>query len=884
NGSIALGTGTLTKTGTGKLTLGGSAASIGTGNYVISAGTLELNKTPGASAVPGGLVLGDGTTPATAKLLAANQIADAATVTVNAGSTFDLNGNADTVAAVAGTGTVTSAAPAVLSVTAGTTAALLGGQLSLTKANAGTLSVTNASNTFTGTLQVNNGILEVASLADAGAGSQGTGTIRILNGTNAGAVLRYLGPARTITRAIEVFGTGTGAGTAGLESGGTGPLTWAGDVSLSVPGAAKSFALQGENAGENVFAGKVSNGAGTLSLVKDGPNAWALTNPANDFTGNVTVNDGTLRVTTAGALGTGTKTVAVANSTYPSLALDGSAGNIVLPAGIGFTASNDGTGGRPGAIVNLAGDNVINGQVALVNGNGGNGRLTVTAGTLTLAGTVNANGATGVRTLLIGGAGNGTVSGVVADGVTSGNARVVSVQKDGTGIWSLTGANTFTGSVSVQAGTLRIGAVADPATSQPLGIATSAVTLGTATTVGTLEYAGTAAGTLARPLTVNGAGGGVVKNSGGQPLTLSGAITTSGRPLTLTGGAFDVTGVVVGTAAGSTLNVDAATVSLSAANTYNGPTNVLGGGVLRNGVANALPAATAVVVGGAAGNTGGTYDLNGFAQTVASLADAGTGARVITNNAASAAATLTVTGTGTFGGTLKDGPTATLALAKTTGGTLTLSGPNSYSGGTTISAGAVVVAAGGSLGSGPVNVGGTGTLGGAGSVAAPVQVSGGTVAPGVTAGTLSLAGGVAFTGGALSVDLNGLTPGTGHDQLLVTGGNVALGAGVATLTGTAGFVPTAGTRLWVLNNAGSGTTTGYFLDALGNPARTDGSLLFVGSQQFAVYYSADLGANALTGGNDVVLVATGVPEPSAAVAGLGLAAAGLLSRRRRSRR
>jgi autotransporter-associated beta strand protein len=881
NGAIALGSGSLTKLGAGKLTLGGSAASTGTGAVLVNAGTLELNKT--ATAINGPLVVGDGVAASTVRLLATEQINNNSTVTVQANATFDLNGNGESIGSLAGTGTATSATPASLTITSGVVNNLLAGSLGVIKANAGLLALNNTANTFTGTLQGNNGILEVASLADSGPGSQGTGTIRLLNGTNAAASLRYTGGATTISRSIDIFATGTGAGTGSLESSGSGPLTWTGGVSLSSAGAVKTFGLAGTNTGENVFSGVIANGVGTLALEKSGAGHWTITNAANSFSGNVTVSAGTLRVPAVGVLGTGTKTVSVAGGARPSLLLDGTAGNLVFPASISFSASSDGTLGTQGSLVNVAGDNVINGAISLVNGGGGDGRLTVNAGTLTVAGAINANGATGGRTLLIGGAGNGTVSGVIADGISGANTRVVGVQKDGAGAWTFGGDNAFTGSVAIQAGTLRVAKLAANGTAQPLGQSATAITFGGASTAGTLEYTGATPADLARPLTVSGAGGGIVRNGSGQTLSLSGAITTSGRTLTLTGGAFNVTGVIGGTAADSNVVVDNANVQVSAAATHNGTFTVRNGGTVRNGTANALSPSATLVLGDAA-NTAGTYDLNGFDQAVAAIADVGTGARVITNNAASGLATLSVSGTGTFGGTIQNGPTANVALAKTTGGTLSLTSANSYSGGTVVSAGALVVAANGALGTGPVTVSGTGTLSGTGSIAGSVQVTGGTLAPGNSPGALTLGGGLSFTGGTLSVEILGNTPGATYDQLVVTSGNVSLGLGVAALAGDTGsYSPAAGEQFWVVNNTGTGVTTGYFLDSLGGALQTDGSLVTVGSQQFQIYYGADFSANALIGGNDVVLVATGVPEPTS-VAALSLATVGLLGRRRRRSR
>ena len=84
---------------------------------------------------------------------------------------------------------------------------------------------------------------------------------------------------------------------------------------------------------------------------------------------------------------------------------------------------------------------------------------------------------------------------------------------------------------------------------------------------------------------------------------------------------------------------------------------------------------------------GGTLNLNGFSFPFANLSGA---AGIIQNNSASTAATITIgsdnTST-TYGSTLVNGGTATLALTKTGTGTLTLTGANTYTGPTTVNGG-----------------------------------------------------------------------------------------------------------------------------------------------------------------------------------------------------
>ena len=91
---------------------------------------------------------------------------------------------------------------------------------------------------------------------------------------------------------------------------------------------------------------------------------------ANTFTGGVTVSAGSLRITDAGQLGDGTKTINLSGAAA-ALRLDGSRGDIELPTSFKFITSNPN-----GAIINEAGNNRIGGTVTLTSG-AGNTRRTL---------------------------------------------------------------------------------------------------------------------------------------------------------------------------------------------------------------------------------------------------------------------------------------------------------------------------------------------------------------------------------------------------------------------------------------------------------------------------------------------------------------------------
>jgi len=90
----------LTKVGAGTLILGGSAPNTYTGLTTVTAGTLEFNKTAGVNVIAGDGVAGTSDVQvnagATLRFAASNQIADDATVNLNAG-TWNLNGQNETI-------------------------------------------------------------------------------------------------------------------------------------------------------------------------------------------------------------------------------------------------------------------------------------------------------------------------------------------------------------------------------------------------------------------------------------------------------------------------------------------------------------------------------------------------------------------------------------------------------------------------------------------------------------------------------------------------------------------------------------------------------------------------------------------------------------------
>lgn len=130
---------------------------------------------------------------------------------------------------------------------------------------------------------------------------------------------------------------------------------------------------------------------------------------------------------------------------------------------------------------------------------------------------------------------------------------------------------------------------------------------------------------------------------------------------------------------------------------------------------------------------------------------------------------------------------------------------------------------------GTFTIGGMFTTSSAGVVISP------GFSPGIiNSGNLSLG-----TGTTLNVELNGTTPGSGHDQLNVTG-TVSIAPGV-NLNTILGFTPIVGNAFTIINNDGSDPVSGTFN---GLP---EGTVFFIASNAFRISYIG--GSNS----NDVVL-------------------------------
>lgn len=231
-------------------------------------------------------------------------------------------------------------------------------------------------------------------------------------------------------------------------------------------------------------------------------------------------------------------------------------------------------------------------------------------------------------------------------------------------------------------------------------------------------------------------------------------------------------------------------LTIGKSSTYDGDLHVAEGHVtIRPGVVHTnLTVATGASIS-SIGNSGfnttddifldGMLDLNGRTDdnTLSGVVGKlhGTGAVVSTNAFAGTGGVLEIagaTGAADFSGTIS----TNVSIVKSGDNSQTLSGTLTHSGTTSITSGALLIN-GTHTGGDSYSVAG-GTLGGNGSIDAGITIeSGGTLAPGSSAGQLTVEQLVFETGSTLEIEIGGLTAGTEYDQLV--GDSVTLSGDLA---------------------------------------------------------------------------------------------------------
>ena len=590
----------------------------------------------------------------------------------------------------------------------------------LVKQGAGVLALSGG-NTFSGVLSVLNGTLATGTVNnDSQAGPLGQSSNSVVLGNTGGVTgtLEYAGASAISTKTFTMGSGGTGAfqidavGTNLVLNGlldGTGSMskTGAGTLTMGYPnsysgGTALDTGTLGFEVSSDAGPTYGPVGSGTLTIA-GGTTVQSVATPrsaanAVAVNGNFTVS-GSQDLLLSGAmnLGGAPRTITVSNSaltTFSGIISNGAlrkdgAGTLLLSAASTYS------GGTTLSLGTLqCGFNTAGGPPP-TSGPIGTGGLTVNAGVFDLntfgitvpsldgaGGTITDNSAGAATTTLTVFQGSTTA---FAGVIQNGGAKTVALVKSGTGTLTLSGPNTYGAGISagtlLSNGTLQVG----------VGNSSALGNGGLTINAGTLDLNGVTINALP---SLAGAGGFITDNSAGAG--------TTNLTVNQTGLNQNFGGVIQDGAA-KTLSLTKqgpATLMLSAHNTYGGPTGV-SAGVLANGIGNALPTGTTLTVDGT-----GTFDLGGWNQEVAGLADGGFNTGTVTDSDGAATFTVNNAAANSFSGLISG---TNLSLTKKGVGTLTLSGANTYSGGTALNAGTIICAIGTAGGppptSGPIGAG-----------------------------------------------------------------------------------------------------------------------------------------------------------------------------------
>ena len=393
---VISGAGSLVKIGSGTLTLSGTNTY--TGSTAINVGAIRISADSGLGAAPSSIT------------------ADHLTInggTLTSTADFTLNSNRG-VALGSSHGTFRVNGSTTLTV-----AGIVSGSNNLIKSASGTL-ILSGVNTYSGTTTINGGTLNISGQLGSGSYSNtisNSGTFEISSSSN-----------QTISGVISNSGN--------LVKSGSGTLT------LSAT---------------NTFTGTTTINGGVVSISAE---AGLGATPGSATAGHLTLNGGTLRLTTSFTL-----------NSNRGIALGASHGTIDLDTGLTLTyggiiaGSNNLTKSGSGTLL-LSGVNTYSGQTIISVGtfqvtgtladtndvsvsSGATYDVDATDTIQSLSGAGNIELASGI-TLTTGDGGDDTLSGVI-----SGAGNIV---KAGSGTLTLSGANTYTGTTTISGGTISIAA------------------------------------------------------------------------------------------------------------------------------------------------------------------------------------------------------------------------------------------------------------------------------------------------------------------------------------------------------------------------------------------------------------------------------------------
>ncbi len=465
------------------------------------------------------------------------------------------------------------------------------------------------------------------------------------------------------------------------------PLYW--DVNGNTAG--YSTVVGAWNGTNNFWSTSNTGTGGTLSAVTSAADDLFI-QPATTNTGSITVSGTQLA-----------SSITFAANVGPTATITGGAITI------------GGTGSFSGIRQQSTGANTIATALTLNSANTTFGFSNSNTGLLTIGAVTGA--AAGVQTITVDSSSSGgiTLGGIIGNG-GGGGTVALTVNNTGSGITTLSAANTYTGGTNITAGLARFTTTASMPSTGTIAVSSGGGLIVDVTGTGRFSNATSGAGSFGGILAGVGAGG--------NSITYAGDVTV-GIDIS-TGGATTYSGVIANPTGSTSLSLrknNGQNLTLTGANTYSGKTILGGGSVVASSFGNIGDASSPLGTNSTIDFlTGGNITFNGttaqssnkifnIAQGDATIRADGTGAGAITltaniNPTSTSNKNLSLFGTSTnantISGNISNGAGGALNVIKNLAGTWVLSGANTYSGGTTLSAGTLVSVGASGLGSGAI--------------------------------------------------------------------------------------------------------------------------------------------------------------------------------------
>ena len=829
--ALISGTSSFSKTGAGTLLLTASNNTYGfdalatTGaDTVISAGTLKLGAN---NVIPDGLHYGNVSFGSTA------------------GAKLDMAGFSDTInglnASVTGVGNVdNSTGNSTLTVGANNASSSFrgtltnsGGTLNIVKTGSATLSYSQPGtlHTYTGTTTISGGGVNATTLANGGSPSHlGASSSAASNLVFDGGALSYfnLGFGGAGAQSLDRLFTVTENGGA-INASGSGALNFTNTGAYVSSGTGnRTLTIRGSNTGANTLAGVISDpSSGSMSVTKSQTGSWVLSG-ANTYGGTTTVSAGTLSATGSSGLGATTGALVVENT-------------------------NTGTG--TAVVLNLST------TAPTTKGSLSGAKATPSSGTNTV--TINNGG----QLLTINQTADTTYAGIIAGngGFTLGSLS--------TNALTLSGANTYSGATTVDAGTLTgTGSTPFGATTGALAVNNTNTGAGSAVVVNLSTTAPTTKGSSSGAISTPGSGTNTATiNNGGQLLTINQTADAT------------FAGTIAGNGGFTLGNLSTNTLTLSGVKSYTGATTVQAGTLEFTGgdggsTTNGFSVSNGATLrfGGADFSLGATADVTGagtveFSAGTVTLAGSLSGSAIHVNGGtASFGGTANATTANLSSGTLTGAGTVSATTFNWSGGTLSGSGALSVSG-----TNSTLTTTGAKGLDRTLNNTGTITFTGTSGAGGHIEFGVGNSTPGIinNSGTFNLSSGASFqtananaahainnsgtwnvSGGGTNNTINSGITFNNSGAVSVTGSSTFVTLGGGTQTGS--FSVAGGSDMWLIGsnlNSGSSVTGAGKVTLGGTTINTGSTYNTTGETHLrggSTIFNTSATTETLTGGSD----------------------------------